>query len=219
MDFKNPQMATLSAELRVFAARIGSLRSILLHLLLLAAFGIWIPRSKGVDFLDPQVLAAYACLGLIFSGPAAAQSFDPQPNEGVPPSFPIAKARVFIGVLYGEAVVAALTGAGIATVYYFNHGGYIPTPDWLNLARSAMLGLGAAALIASMAAWLAVKFSRRTSTIVMRLVFFALLILFFYKGQWLPEAGLGAAAACLAIAGLFIELLRKACQSSPSPIT
>jgi hypothetical protein len=114
--------------------------------------------------------------------------------------------------------VATLTGAGIATVYFFNHGGYIPTPDWPTLARSATLGLGAAALVASMAAWLAVRFSTRIATIVMRLVFFALLILFFYKGQWLPEVGLLGAAVCMAIAGLFIDLLRRACQSSPSPI-
>src|SRR5277367_666616 len=104
-------METLLFEIRIFASRIGTLRSILLHIALLLAFGIWLPRLKGLDFLDSEVLGAYACLGLIFAGPAAAQAF----AEGFP-SFRQAIARVFVSMLYGEVVVAALLGAGIGTV-------------------------------------------------------------------------------------------------------
>src|SRR5487761_2278562 len=126
-------MGTIFEEIRMFAARIGSSRSVLLHLAVLAAFGVWIPRAKGLDFLDPQVLGAYVCLGLIFSGPAAAQSFTG------PAPFRVAIARVVTGVLYGEAAVAALTGAGLAAVYLTPRSRFVPPLDWPSLAKAAML--------------------------------------------------------------------------------
>jgi hypothetical protein len=212
---KNPVMRTIFNEIRLFGKRIGGTRSVLLHVLLLAAFGIWLPHGKGLDFLDSQVLGAYACLGLIFAGPATAQSF----TETFTPSFAVAKARVLVGVLYGEAAVIALTGAGIATVYFGLRGKYVPSPDWETLARSAMLGLGGAGLMASMAAWITVRFSRNIATICLRVVFFGLLVLFFYRGQWLPEVSLQGASVCLVGAGLFVELLRRTCRSSPSLTT
>lgn len=200
-------METIIQEIRIFASRIGTLRSILLHLALLLAFGMWIPRMKGVDFLDSQVLGAYACLGLIFAGPAAAQAFP----EGFP-SFKRAMARVFASVLYGELVVAALLAAGIGTVYLTRHGGFVPTPDWDTLARCALFGLGGSALLASMAAWITVGFSRRIAMICQRLAFFGLLILFYYRGRWLPDVSLAGAVVCLALTGVFIVLLRRACR-------
>jgi hypothetical protein len=200
-------MGTLFGEIRVFASRIGTLRSVLLHLVLLLAFGVWIPRSKGPDFLDAQVLGAYACLGLIFAGPAAAQSF----TDG-PVPFKVAWARVLVGIFYGETAVAALTGSGIATVYLSARGGYIPPPDWVTLARAAIFGLAAAGMIATMAAWLATRFSRRMAMIALRVVFFATLVLFFYKGRWLPDVALAGAAVCLVAGLVFFDLLRRACR-------
>jgi hypothetical protein len=205
---KNPQMETLFHEMRIFGSRIGSVRSILLHLALVVAFGIWIPRLKGVDFLDTQVLGAYACLGLIFAAPATAQAFP----EAFSTSFQQAKARIFVSVLYGEIVVLALLGTGIATVYLTHRGGFVPSPDWQTLAKCATFGLGASTMLASLAAWTTLRFSRRIAIICIRLAFFALLILFYYQGQMLPDVGLTGAAACLIVAGLAIELLRRACK-------
>ncbi len=179
-----------------------------MHLALLAAFGIWIPQWKGVDFLDSPVLGAYACLALIFAGPAAAQAFP----EGISSSFGQANARILVSVLYGELVALALLGAGIATVYLTHRGGFVPTPDWESLAKSALFGWSASVMLAALAAWVAVRFSRGTAVICLRLVFFGLLILFYYRGQSLPEVGLSGAASCLAMAGLFILMLKKACR-------
>lgn len=198
-------MGTIFEEIRMFAARIGSSRSVLLHLAVLAAFGVWIPRAKGLDFLDPQVLGAYVCLGLIFSGPAAAQSFTG------PAPFRVAIARVVTGVLYGEAAVAALTGAGIAAVYLTHRSRFVPPLDWPSLAKAAMLGLSGSVMVAAVAAWLAVQFSRNVAMIALRVIFFALLILFYYRGQWLPDVAWSAAAACVVAAAVFIGLLRRAC--------
>jgi hypothetical protein len=198
-------MQTLFAEIRILAFRIGTLRSILLHLALLAAFGVWIPQVKGLDFLDSQILGAYTCLGLLFAGPATAQAF----QQGISSSFQQARARILAGVLYGEIVTLAVTGAGIATVYLTHRGGFIPQPDWETLGRCGMFGFGASAMLASLAALVAVRFSRRSAMLCLRLAFFGLLILYFYRGQHLTEVGLMATAGCLAMAGLFVILLGR----------
>jgi len=199
-------MDTIFTEIRILASRIGGLRSILLHLALLAAFGVWLPRAKGLDFLDSQVLGAYACLGLIFAAPATAQAFPKEFSS----SFRQATARILAGVLYGEIVTFVLLGAGIATVYWTHRGGFVPEPDWETLARCAIFGLGASGMLASFAALMTVRFSRTVAIWCLRLAFFGLLILYFYRGQWLPDVGLIGAGACIVIAGLFVELLRRA---------
>ena len=201
-------MGTLFEEIRIFAVRIGTLRSLLLHVALVLVFGIWIPRMKDLDFLDTQVLGAYACLGLIFAAPAAAQAF----QGDVFPTFRQVLARVFASVLYGELVVAALLAAGIGTIYVMRRGGFVPTPDWDTLARCALFGLSAAAMLASLAAWVTVEFSRRIAMVCLRVAFFGLLILFYFRGQRLPDIGLVGAAACLGPTVVFLALLRRACK-------
>jgi hypothetical protein len=201
-------MQTLIAEIRLFGSRIGSWRSILPHLALLFAFGFMIPKVKGLDFLDSQVLGAYACLTIIFAPSATAQSF----LDGVQSSYQQAVARILVSVAYGEIVSLTLLAAGIATVYLTHRGSYVPEPDWETIARCAIFGLGAAAMLASLAALVAVRFSRRVAMICLRLAFFGLLVLYFYRGQWLADVGLSGATACLAVTGFFIILLRRACR-------
>jgi hypothetical protein len=201
-------MATLFTEIRVLASRLGTLRSILPHLALLAAFGIMTPELKGVDFLDPQILGAYVCLGMLFAAPATAQAFP----QGIPSTFSQAMARIFAGVLYGEVVALVLTGTGIATVYLAHRGRFVPQPDWETLLRCAMFGLAASAMLASLAALVTVRFSRQVGMISLRVAFFGLLVLYFKRGQWLTDVGLTGAIACLVVAGLFIELLRRTCR-------
>lgn len=201
-------METLFTETRVLASRLSSLRSILPHLALLAAFGFMTPQMKGVDFLDPQILGAYVCLGMLFAAPATSQAFP----EGMPTSFKQATARIFAGVLYGEVVAFVLTAAGIATVYLTHRGRFVPQPDWETLLRCALFGLAASAMLASLAALVTVRFSRRVGLICLRVMFFGLLVLYFKRGQSLTDVGLTVAIACLAVAGLFIVLLRRTCR-------
>jgi hypothetical protein len=198
-------METLFTEIRVLASRLRSPRSILPHLALLAAFGIMTPEIKGVDFLDSQILGAYVCLGILFAAPATAQAFP----QGTTSSFKEATARIFAGVLYGEVVALLLTGAGIATVYLTHRRGFVPQPDWVTLSRCAMFGLAASAMLASLAALVTVRFSRQVGMICLRVAFFGLLVLYFYRGQLLTDVGLTFTIACIAVGGLFIELLRR----------
>lgn len=201
-------MEELLTEIRVFGSRIVGWRSILPHLALFVVFGIMTPKIKGVDFLDSQVLGAYACLGLIFAPPATVQAFP----KGASASFKQAKARILVSVLYGEIVALTLLATAIATVYLANRGSYVPEPDWPTVARCAMFGLGASGFLASLAALITLRFSHSIAVMCLRVLFFALLILFYYRGQWLPEIGLTGASACLVAAGLLIELLRRVCR-------
>jgi hypothetical protein len=201
-------METLFAEIRLFGSRIGSWRSILPHLALLIAFGFMIPKLKGPDFLDSQVLGAYACLAIIFAPPATAQAFP----AGAKTSFQQAKARILVSVVYGEIVSITLLAAGIATVYLTNRGSYVPEPDWESLAKSAMFGFGASGMLASLAALVTVRFSRSAAMICLRLAFFGLLILFYLRGRWLPDIGLRGAIGCLVVAGIEIGLLKWICR-------
>ena len=205
---KKSAMRALVPEIRLFGSRIGSLRSIFPHLALLLAFGFMIPKVKGLDFLDSQVLGAYACLAIIFAPPATVQAF----LAGSQASFQQAKVRILVSVVYGEIVSITLLLAGVATVYLIHRGSFVPEPDWVTIARCAMFGLGASAMLSSLAALVAVRFSGRAAMICLRVAFFGLLILYFYRGQWLADVGLTGATACLAITGLFIVLLKRACR-------
>src|SRR5579862_4634899 len=116
-----------------FFSRFG-VRLLLVHLAIIAVFGIWWPRTRGVDFFDPVFLSAYACLGVLFAGPAAAQVFsDPLVGMGE------ALARIGVAVLYGETIAVLILGAGITTVLLTST---VPIgPDWIELGEAAVLGL------------------------------------------------------------------------------
>ena len=48
-------------------------RQALVILIVVIAFGILVPIYKGFGFLDPRIIAAYACLALLFVAPASAE--------------------------------------------------------------------------------------------------------------------------------------------------
>src|SRR6185437_705197 len=87
-----------------------SLRTILIHAALIAVFGVALPWSKGIGFIDPVITSAYACLGILFAAPAAAQAFEQRPRSAKE-----AFARIGLAVLYGEAMAIAMLGAGRAS--------------------------------------------------------------------------------------------------------
>jgi hypothetical protein len=180
------------------------LRSVLSYLLLVLVFGVVVPRLKGLEFFDPVLMSAYACIGMLFSGPATAQAFETKPS-----SIGEALRWIFQAVLFGEIIAAAMLVGGVLTVYLTHLRSVFFLPDLIQLAASAALGLTGSVALASMAAWLTRRFSSGAARGALRFVFFALLVLFFLREQWLPAAaGLGIPIA-LAVAGVFLDLLRR----------
>lgn len=172
------------------------------YLLLLLAFGIVVPYLKGLEFFNPQLMSAYACMGTIFSGPMVAQSFRNKPS-----GFGQAAQWIVQAVLWGELIIAAMLGCGILTVYLTHlHRVFFP-PDVPSLAVSCGLGVAISLAIAASAGWLTVQFSSGVARIGLRVIFLGLVALFFFRGQWLPlTAGPGTLIA-LALTAVFLALL------------
>ncbi len=157
---------------RVAFGRPGSPRVVLLMLVVLLAFGVFIPWWKGLDFLDPMILAAYSAVALLFAAPVAAELLA-NPNEI--DSLRILYAKVGAAVLYGWAVSVIILAAGLATVNFVARGGVLLHPRWDVLCGILLLGLLAALFVAAVSAVLTILFSAAAAKTVLRLSFLLLL--------------------------------------------
>jgi hypothetical protein len=171
-------------------------------------FGVVVPRLKGLAFFDPVLISAYACIGMVFSGPSAAQAFKTKPG-----SLGEALRWLFESVLFGEIMAAVMLVAGILTVYVTHLRSVFFLPNLASLATSLVLGLAGSLALATMAGWLTLRFSAGVARGALRIVFLALLVLFFLNAQWLPAAAGLAVAVALALAAVFaavfLDLLRR----------
>jgi hypothetical protein len=181
-------------------------RVILVHLAIVAVFGVWWPYIRGPEFFDPVFLSAYACLGVLFAGPAAAQAFANRPQ-----SMPDATARIAFAVCYGEAMAFIILLAGLMTVA----AGKTPSfgLDIAGLALAMLLGLTGAIAIASVAAWIALRFTPYSARQALRVLYIGLLALFFFESRWLPDVigrGISISAGVAIVALLQIrQTLRR----------
>jgi hypothetical protein len=180
------------------------LRTVLLHLALIAIFGVVLPQRKGIEFLDPVMMSAYACMGVIFAAPAAAARF----AKGRPQSMREAFARTAKAAAYGEGLALIMLVAGVATVN-FNRSGRLWLPELDTLGESAVLGLTATITMALLTGWMTLRFSALTAQYGMRGLLLLLLLAFFFRSQRLPEIALPGSAFCLAVSGLTIYLLHR----------
>jgi hypothetical protein len=191
----------LRSETKELGSRLGLGRSagfriLLLHAALVAVFGVYVPWTKGLAFLDPVILAPYACLGVFFAAPAAAQSFDEEDLS----SMKAVMARIFIAVLYGELMAAAILLAGFTTVYATHRHSVVFAPDLVTLTAAALLGITASLALATAAVWITLRFSANSARGALRVIFLLLLALFYFRSRWLPDVADTAALICLAIA-------------------
>lgn len=176
-------------------------RSAFIYVILLIAFGIFLPLRKGLDFFDPVLLSAYACMGVIFAGPAAAQAFENRPES-------VRQALVWIAtaVGFGEAIAIAMLAAGLLTVRLT-----VPIlpfgPDVASLTYSLLLGLAASVALASLGAVVALRFSSGAARVALRVLLLGLVAAFFLESRSLPEAAGAAAVVATAAAVLFLGLL------------
>jgi hypothetical protein len=179
------------------------LRAILIHLLVIAVFGVALPWMRGIEFLDPVMTAAYACLGLLFAAPAVAQGFALTP----PTSIIEALARIALAVAYGQLMAGAILLLGFVTVYTTNR--FAPPPDVLTLAEACTLGIAASVALSSISAWIALQFSAGVARNAMRVMFLLLLYLFFLKARWLPDIAIQASIISVGVAILAIFAIRR----------
>jgi hypothetical protein len=178
------------------------IRSAFIYVVLLIAFGVFLPWRKGLDFFDTALLSAYACLGVVFSGPAAAQAFENRPE-----SMRQALAWIAVAVGFGEAIAVAMLACGLLTVRLTST--YLPFgPDVASLADALLLGLTASVALASLGAWVALRFSAGAARLALRIVLLLLVVAFFLRSRSLPEVAVPGAIVAAGAAILFLLLLR-----------
>jgi hypothetical protein len=167
-----------------------SFRTILPQLLLLGIFGLWLPLQKGISFLDPMILGAYACLGVVFSAPSVA--------SGAPVS-----SSVRNGLLLSWLMLLC----GIAAIYLTRT---VPFgPNLASLAECGLFGVALSTAASLVVAFTAKRASPGTAKVVARLLLLALLAVFYFWSGWLTEVALMGAAISAGVAGLFALLLRR----------
>jgi hypothetical protein len=178
------------------------LRTTLTHVVVVGVFGLGLPWQKGVGFLDPVILGVYACLGVVFSAPAASPGF-----EGETLTQQRALARILVCVLYGEVMAAIILAAGI-TMVYATHRVYVG-PDLVSLGECAIFGLAVSLAVATAVAWVSLRRSPASARGLARLVFLGLLIALFFRSRQLPAVAVpGAAIAAAVWAGALLLLQR-----------
>lgn len=194
-------------EMLALRSRLGGWGRITgIHLPLIALFGVFLPWRRGIEFLDPVLMTAYGCLGILFAAPAAAQAFAAEWRER---SMAEAMARIAVAVLYGECVAALFVSAGLATVYLTHRQSALFGVDWTTLATAMVLGLMAAFALAATAGWISLQFSAGVARGALRTIFLLLLFLFFFRSQWLPDVAARGTLVCLGWAALATWALRR----------
>lgn len=159
-------------------------------------FGIALPLMKGFGFLDPLILLGYACLGLVFTAPAAVRVFDGAENQREK------LGRVVAVAGYGWAISILLLGSGIIAANLRSWQGRAIMPSTRFLLAIVLLGGAASLFTGAAAAGLGDRFGARKATTIMRIGFLLLLLALAFGARFLPEAWRDALDAALTTSGL-----------------
>jgi hypothetical protein len=181
---------------RIGFNREAGMRATVTYLTVITLFGIVLPWWKGVAFLDPAILGAYACFGAVFSGPASAadgKKADPL-------------ARIIACALYGESLALGMLFIAIVTVYTTRQ--VYVGPDLDALAKCVVFGSALSLAVSTIAVWISLEYSPIAARGVVRVIFVALLAGFYFRSRQLPAIapwGTGIAVAAAALAYLRLQ--------------
>jgi hypothetical protein len=150
------------------------------------------------------MVSAYACMGLIFSAPAAVDAF----SRSRPQTMRDVFRRAGKAAGYAEGLALAMLLLGTLTVN-LSRPGRMRLPELDTLGESALLGITGTAAMALLAGWLTLRFSAVTARLVSRGVLFLMLLEFWLNSSRLPELGLQGALLCAVAAGVLTHLLYR----------
>jgi len=156
----------------------------LIVLITVLAFGILVPWYKGFTFLDPRMLAAYGCIGILFVAPATAESFAALP-DGLPATSTLSRLGVLIGFGWGLNVLVVVSAIATLNIAY-GHGNFIaPQPElFLSIVVCSLAG---SALVGALSAVLARTLSAGSVKAILRLAFLLILLAFIFSAR-MPDA-------------------------------
>jgi hypothetical protein len=197
----------------------------LIILAVVLVFGILLPVYRGFGFLDPRILAAYACLSLLFVAPASADSAAATPRALL--------ARLAAIVAWGWGMTLLILGTAIVTLNVIYRRGSFITPPAPFLTALLVFSLSASIAIAELAAALARRFSGTAAKTTLRTAFLTILLGLAFGARVLPESvtlpifdrfstrralthlAWESAAVCAAIAALLLLVLSKTQPKGP----
>ena len=130
-------------------------RQALVVLTVVIVFGILVPIYKGFGFLDPRIIAAYACLALLFVAPASAEL---AATHGKSAGIRIL-GKIAIIVAWGWGITVLILVTALVTLNLINHRGGFVAPPLEFLAAVLIFSLSASIAIAMLGAVLARRFS------------------------------------------------------------
>jgi len=159
-------------------------RQALIILAVVIAFGILVPIYKGFGFLDARILAAYACLALLFVAPTSAE-FGATQGRAVPAAAMLGKIAIIVG--WGWGITVSIFATAIVTLNVLARRGGFLTPPGRFLSAILIFSLTSSIAVALLGAALARRFSAARVKTILRAAFLAVLLLFVFGPRWLPE--------------------------------
>lgn len=152
------------------------------------AFGILVPLYKGVGFLDARIVAAYACLALLFVGPASAELASAE-NRDSPVSELLAKIAIIVA--WGWGITLLILATAVVTVNIANRRGTFFTPPLPYLAALLLFSLTASVAIAMLCALLSRRLSAPAIKAILRAAFLVILLVIVFGWRLLPDSVTG----------------------------
>jgi hypothetical protein len=159
-------------------------RQAVVILLVVAAFGVLVPLYKGFGFLDPRIIAAYACLALLFVAPASAELAAAHPKSVPAPAL---LGRIALIVAWGWGMTVVILVSAIVTLNLMLRGGGLLAPPPGFLAAVLTFSLSASIAIAILGAVLARRFSATAVKNILRIGFLAILLALIFGSRVFPE--------------------------------
>lgn len=154
-----------------------SLLPVILILAIVGAFGVLVPTYKGLDFLDPRLIAAYGCLSAIIAAPLVIdRSARPQDENPLP-----FLLRVW---LYSWAFAAFLLALALVIVNLQHAHGRIILPRTSFLISVECLSATVAAAVAGLGALLVRRFSAVNVRAGFRALFLILVVALFLADRY-----------------------------------
>jgi hypothetical protein len=147
--------------------------------MVVVAFGILVPLYKGFGFLDPRIIAAYACLALLFVAPASA--------ELAAASSGALLGKIAIIVAWGWGLTVLILGTAVVTLNVVNRRGGFIAPPLEFIAAILIFSLSASIAIAMLGAVLTRRFSAAGVKNILRTAFLAILLALVFGSRLLPE--------------------------------
>jgi hypothetical protein len=160
-------------------------RQALVILIVVVAFGVLVPLYKGFGFLDSRIIAAYACLALLFVAPASAELAAAH-GTGESPG-PAILGKIGLIVAWGWGVTVVILVTAIVTLNLMARGGGLLAPPLGFLGALLTFSLIASIAIAILGAVLARRFSAAGVKNILRIGFLAVLLALIFGSRVLPE--------------------------------